>query len=148
VWNVRDPLTSLLTLDPMTMHTCALCGPVSDDPSVQYFVVNADLNMSPGKIAAQVAHGATLTMLAMLDTPDAPAGPPVGAHLAPWLASGMRKVVLRGRERDLLALEAQGGTAVRDHGHTEVPPNSLTVVALAPMPKSVARPLVKRLQAL
>ena len=30
------------------------------DPYVQYFIINKDLGMSPGKIAAQIAHAAEM----------------------------------------------------------------------------------------
>lgn len=31
------------------------------DELIQYYVINSELNMSPGKVAAQTAHGAVKT---------------------------------------------------------------------------------------
>lgn len=137
-----------------TPASCPMCGPRSDDPVVQYLIVNRDLTMSPGKLAAQSAHGTTLTMLPFLTASlaggrtavPAPADADAIALFQEWVDTGYTKIVLRAKETQLLELERQGYAAVRDHGHTEVPINSLTVVAFPPMRKSAAKPLVKRFQ--
>lgn len=116
------------------------------DPIIQYYVADHSLGMSSGKLAAQAAHAATLSVsdlerkrMVASDTAEI-------RDYETWLSSDMRKVVLRGSNKDLIRLEEAGGYAVRDNGNTEIAPGSLTVVALRPMPKSQAAPLVKRLQ--
>ncbi|MFC0214101.1 aminoacyl-tRNA hydrolase [Paenibacillus chartarius] len=104
---------------------------------VQYYVVNEELPMSKGKIAAQVAHAATtLTLHILLD--------PEGDHRAfqQWLESGQKKIVLRAAEADLLRLVESGYLSIRDAGHTEIAAGSLTVVVLPPMEKSAAQKVV------
>lgn len=60
----------------------------------------------------------------------------------------MKKIVLVGKEEDLLALEARGAVTIRDAGYTEIPSGSLTVAALPPMPRSEAKPLIGHLKTL
>ncbi|PYI55263.1 peptidyl-tRNA hydrolase [Paenibacillus flagellatus] len=112
-------------------------------PIVQYYAVNGDLEMSAGKIAAQAAHAASISVIDLLrgDGSRFPA-PEYGEWLAAWYRGGMAKIVLRGTEDDLLRLREQGFYAVQDGGKTEVPAGSLTVVCLPPMPKSKARKYV------
>ncbi|MWV44797.1 hypothetical protein GRF59_14345 [Paenibacillus sp. HJL G12] len=59
---------------------------------VQYFVVNKELNMSPGKIAAQVAHVAT-----NITHNENEAG-----LWSEWHENELPKIILRGREKDLI----------------------------------------------
>lgn len=110
------------------------------DEIVQYLVVNQDLPMSAGKLAAQAAHAATLATIAGLAaTGDAK------KWFDQWLtpsASYMKKIVLAAPASTLESLSAKGGYLVIDAGHTEIPPGSLTVVALPPKPRSVAAVLV------
>jgi len=94
-------------------------------------VVNHGLKMGKGKIAAQVGHGAVMATMK-------------GGSLKPlfveqWLATGQKKVCLKGADADqLLALEQQAKAAgilttlVHDAGHTQIPSGSLTVLALGP----------------
>ncbi|WP_166244348.1 aminoacyl-tRNA hydrolase [Paenibacillus turpanensis] len=110
---------------------------------VQYYVVNRDLQMSDGKIAAQVAHAAVTVTLHCLfqqeqnhDTFQA------------WLSSGQKKIVLGGSEEQVNELANAGYLSIRDAGHTEVPSGSLTVVALPPMEKEEAQRIVSGLKLL
>lgn len=127
---------------------------------VQYFVVNQDLGMTEGKIAAQVSHAAVLIALRSvfehdLRLVDDPQGRKY-LHLvasdgsypafATWLNDSMKKVVLRGSQQELERLEALGFQAIRDAGHTQVAPNSLTVVGLPPMTRAEAKPIVGHLR--
>jgi PTH2 family peptidyl-tRNA hydrolase len=95
------------------------------------FVVNHGLKMGKGKIAAQVGHGAVLATMN--------AGEHKPRFLEKWLASGQKKVCVRGRDAehllDLQVLAESSGiltTLVRDAGHTQIPSGSLTVLALGP----------------
>jgi len=105
---------------------------------VQYYVVNKNLPMSTGKIAAQIAHGAVLTTILYQKEPD----------FKEWLETGQVKIILEAKEKELEKLEKSGFVSVHDAGRTEIPPNSLTVVALPPMKREEAKPWVKRFQLL
>lgn len=107
-----------------------------EDELVQYYIVNKELNMSAGKLAAQVAHVATIiaTMKRFNDT----------FHM--WYQGNQKKIILKGSEKELNKLIEQGFYYIRDIGLTEIPENSLTVVGLPPMKRSEAQKYVKRLQ--
>lgn len=109
----------------------------SNKEYVQYFVVNEDLEMSPGKLAAQVAHAATTSTLHIL-LKDRQRQ----ADFQAWLEQGQKKVVLRAGEAETKQLAEQGYLSIRDAGHTEIPAGSLTVVVLPPMVKDAAREFV------
>jgi PTH2 family peptidyl-tRNA hydrolase len=121
----------------------------SPDDLIQYFVVNIDLQMSVGKMFAQIAHAATALAfeagMAIASGTDLAPGSRFALFTA-WMDSGQRKVVLAGRAADMLRLDAAGFTPIRDQGHTEIPADSMTFVALPPMRREDARPFVKRLQ--
>ncbi|GAA3405572.1 aminoacyl-tRNA hydrolase [Paenibacillus hodogayensis] len=116
------------------------------DHLVQYYVVNRELTMSPGKIAAQVAHAATLAAIDLLrgDASRFPA-PEFLQWFAEWYGDGMKKIVLKGSASAMDKLVGQGFYPVRDGGLTEIPSGSLTVVCLPPMPKAKAQLYVKGL---
>ena len=94
----------------------------------QVIVVRRDLVLSPGKLAAQVAHASVLATLA------APA-----VEVARWMHGGGLKVVVT--VADEAALRAlwydalgRGLTAklVEDAGRTEVEPGTTTALAIGP----------------
>ncbi len=93
-----------------------------------YFIINSDLNMGKGKIAAQVAHAA-VELIELLPS----------EALVPWKKSGAKKVVLAGFFQDLLDAvywaerQKLPFVVIRDAGHTQVRPGSVTVVAFAPV---------------
>lgn len=95
------------------------------------FVVNSDLKMSIGKIAAQVGH-ATLGLYRFLqDHQEHKTG------LAQWEKSGCKKIVVKGDNvRQLLDLKKRAyelhiaNIMVHDAGRTQVDPGSLTVFAV------------------
>ena len=109
---------------------------------VQYYVVNNDLiktyNMSSGKIGAQIGHASRLSCDRDRDKP----------LYKEWFNHCMKTVVLKGSEKELLKLEAQGFIPVRDNGLTEIPRGSLTVVVLDVMTRIQAKSFVKKLQLL
>lgn len=94
----------------------------------QVIVVRLDLNMSNGKLAAQVAHAATSAALS--------------AHeydIARWRGNGMAKIVLSVPDIFGLALVQSNATrydlnmaAIRDAGRTELAPETWTVIAVGP----------------
>ena len=87
--------------------------------------------MGKGKIAAQVGHAAvSSTLKSGKETPDL---------LESWLASGQKKICVKGNDADhLLELEKLASTEgilstkIHDAGHTQIPSGSLTVLALGP----------------
>lgn len=111
---------------------------MDENELVQYIIVNKDLKMSTGKIAAQTAHAATIATVNYINNKD----------FQKWYLNNQKKITLKAKQGDMLRLEEQGYISVRDNGHTEVPPNSLTVVILKPMPRSEAKHIVKRFQLL
>ncbi|WP_175991379.1 aminoacyl-tRNA hydrolase [Bacillus sp. Marseille-Q1617] len=110
---------------------------------VQYFVVNKELNMSKGKTAAQVAHAATLSTIEMAMTNTS--FKDRQSDFVEWLQSGMKKIILKGKQADLEKMEGNGFFSIRDSGLTEIQKGSLTVVALPPMDKWEAKELVGHL---
>lgn len=115
-----------------------------EDEIVQYFVVNQELNMSIGKSCSQTAHVATLAMIDICTKEN----DEDLFLLGKWIDSGQKKIILRGKEKDLLKLIDQGFYYIRDNGLTEIPEGSLTAICLPPMYKSEAQKYVKRLQLL
>jgi len=94
-------------------------------------VVNNDLKMGKGKIAAQVGHAAVSATLKC--------GKKAPGLLESWLASGQKKICVKGHDAThLLELEklatSKGilSTKIHDAGHTQIPSGSLTVLALGP----------------
>ena len=94
----------------------------------QAIVARTDLGMSPGKLAAQVAHAS----LAAYERAD-------DGAVREWRAGGGKKVVLEGAdERTLFELEATAEAAglptalVRDAGHTQLEPGTVTALAVGP----------------
>jgi peptidyl-tRNA hydrolase, PTH2 family len=110
---------------------------------VQYFIVNKELNMSKGKTAAQVAHAATLSTLAMMSS-DSPFQNRQ-TDFVEWVQTGMKKIVLKGKAGELVKLEEEGYFSIHDSGLTEIKEGSLTVVALPPMEKFEAKEIVGHL---
>lgn len=97
-------------------------------------VVRTDLNMGKGKIAAQCAHAA-IEAYKLAASGSARAK----KCLAVWDKLGSTKIALKvGSEAELLALydaaQTRGITAayIRDAGHTQVAPGSVTVLAVGP----------------
>jgi len=98
-------------------------------------VVRDDLDMSVGKLAAQVAHAAVTCAL------DAKARRP--KWFSEWLKEGQRKVVLRAEDMDELralrdkAMRAKLPNAlITDAGLTELPPSTVTCLGIGPAPES------------
>jgi PTH2 family peptidyl-tRNA hydrolase len=94
----------------------------------QAIVARSDLAMSPGKLAAQVAHAS----LAAFEQADDQAR-------REWRQGGQKKVVLEaGDERTLFDRKAEADAAglptavVRDAGHTQLEPGTVTALAVGP----------------
>lgn len=107
----------------------------------QVIVVDRSLKLSPGKLAAQVAHAA---IGAFLQT-DAMTG-------QEWLTH-MTKVVLRvDSPQELEQLEIEAILAglpryiVIDEGRTEIPPHTITCLGIGPAPKYKLDAIVGKLK--
>jgi PTH2 family peptidyl-tRNA hydrolase len=94
----------------------------------QAIVVRADLGMGTGKLAAQVAHA---SLSAYEDA---------GSRTrTAWKGSGQKKVVLKADSESQLfeladAAEREGlpNAIVRDAGHTQLDPGTVTALAVGP----------------
>jgi PTH2 family peptidyl-tRNA hydrolase len=85
--------------------------------------LNADLNMSAGKVAAQAAHAALLAQAEWGRS----------GRWTEWLQTGGQMALLRAPETAIVSgLEEGRLTAVQDAGRTAVPGGSLTVAAAMP----------------
>jgi len=107
---------------------------------IQYFIVNKDLNMSAGKIAAQVSHAAML--IALRDQHE--------EKFKQWLKIAIKKVVLKANENEIIKVyeKLPNAKLIIDNGHTEVPPQSKTVLGFPIMSREEAHPYVKRFRLL
>lgn len=99
-------------------------------------VVRGDLDLTKGKMAAQVAHAATTLALETKSRRS--------RWFAPWMAEGQRKVVVRAQSMsELLALKERAErrglatTLVTDAGLTEVPPGTTTCLGIGPGPEEL-----------
>jgi len=111
--------------------------------SMQYklvIVVRDDLEMSTGKLAAQVAHAAVTCALE--------AKSKKAKWFSEWYKEGQRKVVLRARDLDELRFlkdEAYRAglplTMISDAGMTELPPNTTTCLGIGPGPENAIDPI-------
>ena len=93
-------------------------------------VINSELKMGKGKIAAQVGHASVTAMLK--------AGQSRPIILDSWLKSGQKKICLKAQYDELLELEKKAKkiglqtAVINDAGKTQIPNGSLTVVAFGP----------------
>jgi len=94
----------------------------------QVILVRKDLNMSKGKVAAQVAHGAVEAVLKSDKN-----------IVTKWRLTGMKKITLSvNSEKELfkfLQIAKDDGlitALIKDAGKTEIAPGSPTVLAIGP----------------
>ncbi|ASJ10934.1 peptidyl-tRNA hydrolase [Thermococcus sp. P6] len=102
----------------------------------QVMVTRKDLKLSRGKFAVQVAHGAvTAALKAQKEKPD---------WFKAWFHEGQKKVVVKAEnEGELFELKARAEklgipvALIRDAGLTEIPPGTITVLAVGPAPEEL-----------
>lgn len=112
-----------------------------EDDIISYkmvLVVNTSLNMGIGKLAAQVAHASLGLYRILKDYPH------MESAVDSWVYEGEKKVVLKGNDHlQLQELQKKAESTnlhsylVQDAGRTQIPPNSITVLALFGEEKSV-----------
>ena len=96
----------------------------------QVIVINADVKMSRGKIAAQAAHAACEASEAARKI--------VPKIWRAWRDEGAKKVILAASEAELLEIYSKAEllnmprALIRDAGLTELPPGTITAVAVGP----------------
>ena len=95
------------------------------------FIINHELKMGKGKIAAQVGHAAVKATLQ--------SGELRPELLDAWLSTGQKKVCVKADDvRQLEQIEQQAKhhqiltSKIHDAGHTQIPAGSYTVLALGP----------------
>ncbi|MCS7104529.1 MAG: peptidyl-tRNA hydrolase Pth2 [Thermofilaceae archaeon] len=99
----------------------------------QSIIVRVDIKMGKGKLAAQVAHAAvTAAEQARVEKP---------AWFNDWISSGQKKVVLKvSNLEELLQLYSRArdlglpAALVSDMGLTQLPPGTVTALAIGPAP--------------
>ena len=94
----------------------------------QAIVARADIGMGTGKLAAQVAH-ASLKAYESASTESR----------SEWQSGGQKKIVLKGESESQLQelanqarIEGLPHALVRDAGHTQLDPGTLTALAVGP----------------
>lgn len=99
----------------------------------QVIVVRSDLEMSKGKIAAQVAHASVMAAFEAYYNHR--------EWFNEWWNSGQKKIVVKVRgEEELVKIYMEAisnglpASIVRDAGLTELPPGTITAVAIGPAP--------------
>ena len=121
----------------------------------QVIIVREDLNMSRGKIAAQVAHASTMALLSMSNRNAGVIVMRQNKDLDNWLNSGYTKIVLGiSSEEKLLALYAKvlcmglPCYLVLDEGRTELDKPEFTAVGIGPIKSKIIDPVTRRLKLL
>jgi len=125
---------------------------------IQYFVVNNEIKISAPKLSAQIGHVATIitheiTKIMYQSLNGEYINPNILINIDDWIkwydnGKNQKKIILAGKEKQLLKLIDQGFYYIRDNGCNELLPNTLTVCGLPPMKRSEAQKYVKRLQLL
>ena len=114
------------------------------DELVMYIVVNIDLKMGKGKIAAQVAHSAVKVAHDLfLNNKES---------WTKWYGGSYTKIVLKASGNDLQSLVRRYGAFMCrwtfDEGRTQIGRGSLTTVAFFPVPKALCPEELKKMKLL
>jgi len=139
---------------------------MNDDEVVMYIVVNSDLKMNKGKIAAQVGHAVQQLMLAAIGLKknmnslwnDIFSG---GNHtkyielheeykkFREWLYGSYPKVILKADYGTLESiLKYERSVKIVDEGRTQIEKGSITVVGFFPMRRKDTPEEIKKLKLL
>ena len=115
-----------------------------EEPSM-VLIARKDLKMSAGKLAVQCSHAAvTCTLSARKSHPRL---------VERWINAGARKICLSSDDLETIQQligQAQAAglvtTLVKDAGHTELPPGTVTVLGIGPSPRRSIDALVSDLK--
>lgn len=131
---------------------------MDNDPLVLYIIVREELNMSPGKVAAQVGHLVqkvlmkyfAIQVLSSKKNLNLVSDAEVehAKLTTEWMEKASGKIVLRANHNDWedLLKEYSGCFVIIDAGKTELEPNTKTVLGLWPQHKSQASSSIKKLR--
>jgi PTH2 family peptidyl-tRNA hydrolase len=137
---------------------CTKCMPTHECLLLKYKAVIAirkDLNMSPGKIAAQAAHAAVELTLLSLDE-NGPGCRIPSETFVKWQGEGARVVVvgvenfeqLKKLHKSAIDTNSLNTVAYADGGITEVDPGTVTVLGIGPARNEEIDKITKELEAL
>lgn len=135
---------------------------MSTDELVMYLIVNDSLQMSPGKMAAQVGHAVDLLCEMQSDYGSICTGYQLGYTdcssetfsysrlqeelFKQWRQQSRAKIILKANEIEWEKLKIIAEVKVQDEGRTEVAPGSITVLGFWPMIKSNAPKIIQFLK--
>ncbi len=110
---------------------------MSTEEYKQVIAVRADIKMSKGKTAVQVAHAAVEAVLLIIDSGDRT----WLRWLQAWRLQGQKKIAVRvDNEQQLLRVYSEArslglpASLIADAGLTELPPGTRTAAAVGPAP--------------
>jgi len=110
--------------------------PVAQFENKMVIAVRKDIKLSPGKLAAQVAHAAVNCALSAKKRKT--------DWYERWYAEGQKKVVVKVKDlKELLELKMAAESAglvtslITDAGMTELPPNTTTCLGIGPAPDNL-----------
>ncbi len=111
----------------------------------QNIVIRTDIFMSCGKMCAQAAHAAVTACEESRKINE--------KWFREWLMEGQRKVVLKANSLDeLINLKREAdklnlpNALIEDRGLTELPPGTITCLAIGPAPKELVDKITGRLK--
>lgn len=120
-----------------------------EDPWVLYLIVRESLNMSTGKIAAQVGHAVGMVYETYIRELNNSKISDKINDFKSWRSESFRKIALKADDKEWVKVKEQCEClVVRDAGLTEVSPGTETVIAIFPMRKSNVPKIVRKLQTL
>ncbi|MCC0705052.1 peptidyl-tRNA hydrolase [Clostridioides sp. ES-S-0049-02] len=120
-----------------------------------YIVINSDLNMSPGKVGAQVAHAVYDYLYnKILDIVSCSYETEIIVHeiidlkydLMSFKNNGDTVCILKAKEAQLLKFREKGYLTIVDRGLTEIPKDSITCVNLGIFDDDDISSTIKRLR--
>ena len=130
----------------------------NENEIIQYFIVNSEIKISAPKLSVQIGHVATIIthyiikrMYQPISENEEYINPNILININDWLewyndGKNQKKIILRGKEKQLLKLIDQGFYYIRDNGCNELEKGTLTTVGLPPMKRSEAQKYIKKLQ--
>lgn len=130
---------------------------ISNDEIVIYLIINKDLNMSPGKIAAQVGHACCRYGFEIGLENNKKRLTDVKKIFLSWLENDEKKIILHAHENEIFKIlsELQKNDDIEygiiyDKGYTEVSEDSFTCLYFLPEQKEKLQTIkgFKRLQLL